>query len=156
MPLTGRPARATLPGHPAPAAVLKALPALALCFALAACDSGGGDLGQDPALLVGTWTWERSTFEGLAEPSVGTPATTSRTETVVFRPDGTFAEFGVDHAADPPEFGRGGTYAVRDGSVYAQVDGREEWLGTFAVGRDQLVLSTAAADGPTKEYRRAS
>ena len=123
-------------------------------LALAACDTAGDDLGADPALLVGTWEWERSVTEGFGTPGVETPATTSRTETAVFRPDGTFAVFGVDHAADPPEFGRGGTYDARDGSVYAQVDGREQWLGTFRVGADRLVLSTAAADGPTKEYRR--
>ena len=133
----------------------KVLPVLALCFLLTACDSAEGDLGQDAALLVGTWGWERSETVGFGEPFVETPETASRTETVVFRPDGTFALFGVDHRADPAEFGRGGTYAVRDGGVYAQADGREEWLGDFRVGANQLVLSTAAADGPTKEYRRA-
>ena len=73
----------------------------------------------------------------------------------MFRPDGTFAEFGVDHHADPPEFGRGGTYRVHEGSVYISVDGRESWLGGYEVGARRLVLSTAAADGPAKTYRRA-
>ena len=132
---------------------MRRLALLPLLLGLAACDAAD-DLGQDPDLLVGTWAWERSESSGLAEPVVETPATSSRTETVVFRPDGTFAEFGVEHAADPPEFGRGGTYAVRGGSVYVSVGGVESWLGTYEVGRDRLVLSTAAVDGPTKTYRR--
>ena len=123
-------------------------------LSFAACDTVEGRLGQDAALLVGTWEWERSTSDGFLFPVVEMPETTGRTETVVFRSNGTFAIFGVDHQADPAEFGRGGTYAVRDESVYAQTDGQEEWLGAFRVGTDRLVLSTAAVDGPTKEYRR--
>ena len=134
--------------------MLKVLSVLTFCLALAACDSGGDGLGQDPALLVGTWAWERSTTEGFGGRVVETPATAGRTETAVFRPDGTFAVFGVDHRADPPEFGRGGTYAVRDGDVYVSVGGVESWLGDFRVSADRLVLSTAPADGPAKEYRR--
>ena len=133
----------------------RTLPALGLCLLLAACDTAGDDLRQDPALLVGTWEWERSTSEGFGARVVETPATASRTETVVFRSDGTFAQFGVDHRADPAEFGQVGAYDVRDGSVYARVEGREQWLGAFAVGRDRLELSTVAADGPAQEYRRA-
>ena len=130
------------------------LSVLAFCLALAACDSGGDGLGQDPALLIGTWAWERSTTEGFGEPFAETPVTGSRTETVVFRPDGTFALFGVDHRADPAEFGRVGTYEVRGGGVYAAVGGATEWLGDYRVSEDRLVLSTAAADGPVVEYRR--
>lgn len=123
---------------------MRSLVALLAAVSLTACDTGGpdgpsvGDLTQDPALLVGTWEWARSVT--YAEPTgtrgVLTPATAGRTESVAFGADGAFAEY-VDGDL------------VREGP-YGPV-----WLGAFGVDEDDLVLTTAPADGPTKYYRRA-
>ena len=137
--------------------MLKPLLALLLVSAaVTACDSDGPDdlsvvdLTQDPALLVGSWEWVRSVVR--AEPtgarSVVTPAGAGRTERVEFRADGTFAEY-VD--GEPV---LEGPYEALRGGVHVEGASGRSWLGSFGVDEDDLILTTAPADGPTKYYRR--
>ena len=138
-----------------PVDVSKRALALWVCaLSVAACgpaDPWVDDLTQDRALLVGSWEWVRSVGygDGSTGRHVETPASTGRTESVTFRPDGTLVErVDADVRFEGP-------YEVRLGSVYVRGAVTDVNLGLFGVDEDDLILSTAPSDGPTKYYRRA-
>ena len=138
-----------------------------LLTALASCDAeNAGDaalstfdgLSGDPALLAGTWTWERSVVCGRAGGCLETtPASAGRTETITFTHtpetsshNGTVAGFfnGYDVGLTTylVEYGDAGEYslALGEGGGYNQ----------FGVDGDRLVISSVAVDGEETTYRR--
>ena len=135
-----------------------------LLTALASCDGGGPDftgtegLSGDPALLAGTWTWERSVVCGRAGGCLETtPASAGRTETLMFTHtpetsshNGTVAGFFNGYDVGPTtylvEYGDAGEYSLSlgEGGGYNQ----------FGVDGGRLVISSAAVDGEETTYRR--
>ena len=92
---------------------------------------------QAPALLVGRWEWRKSTIYGPTEPSVKTPSTTGRTETLVF--------------PSPPDSVR-----VYRSDTLAHHLSQEEFFDSarWGVHADTLATSTVFRDGPEQIYER--
>jgi hypothetical protein len=91
---------------------------------------------QAPSLLVGRWEWRQSTVYGPGEPGVRTPATTGRTETLVFpSPD---------------------TVRVYRNDTLSQRSARDAFFedAKWGVHEDTLATSTAFRDGPEVIYER--
>ena len=142
---------------------------LAAVLAVAGCDSGGPDptgldgLSGNPALLAGTWVWERSvTCDGSGGCAETTPA--GRTETLAFTHtpetsshNGTVQGFFNGDAVGPT------TYRVDTAATdffglsyvsYSLALGEGSRFNQFGVSRDRLVISAAAVDGAETTYRR--
>jgi hypothetical protein len=134
-----------------PTALFRSL-LLAVLLALAGCSVFGTDdesappdltpldfsrFSQAPPLLSGRWAWRKSTVFGPGEPGVATPATTGRTETLVF--------------SAPPDSVR-----VYQDDTLAQHTSRAAVLENtrWGVHLDTLAISTAFLDGPEKVYER--
>jgi hypothetical protein len=138
---------------------------LGLAAGLAACSSLGSDgevapqhidfstLSQDSTLLVGTWSWQRSTIYGPGPVTTTTPASSERTETLVFEADGTHEIY------RDGELEQRTTYEVRrscnDAGCWFHLlrDGREEML--WGVTANTLALSSAPVDGAEVVYAHA-
>ncbi|HEX8299150.1 MAG TPA: hypothetical protein VF594_08325 [Rubricoccaceae bacterium] len=142
---------------------------------LAGCDSGGDDdgpfrdLSGDPALLAGTWTWERTTVCPIeaGDCSETTPNSAGRAETltVTYTPEtsshnGTVSGFFNGQTLAPTPYFIGPTLAVDyvdHGETHYSLAFREG-AGDFRYGvsQDRLALSTyTAADlETTTTYRR--
>lgn len=96
-------------------------------------------LSQDTTLLVGTWEWTRSTYyyteSGM--PTIQTPSSTGRTETLVFTQDDTVEVY-------------------RNGELFGEIT-YQEYLdrGQWGVRDDLFATSTAHVDGPESVYVRA-
>lgn len=91
---------------------------------------------QAPPLLVGRWEWQKSTVYGPGEPGVSTPASTGRTETLVFpSPD---------------------TVRVYRNDTLSQTTSRETFFegAKWGVHGDTLAVSTVYVDGPEVVYGR--
>ncbi len=144
--------------------------AFALLATLSACDRSGPDsafdgLSGNPALLAGTWTWERTTNcgDGSGGCTDTTPASTGRAETLTFThtpeaalQDGTVAGYFNGSALDLTPYQVITAvidYADRSEGVYfLSLETRGQVR--FGVSADRLVISDAAVDGPTTTYRR--
>ncbi len=147
------------------------MPRLALALlalvTLAACDgteppavvnyTGLDGLSGDPALLAGTWTWERTVACGRGCTET-TPATSGTPETLTF----TFTPETSSHNGTVVGFFNGTRVGLTRYLLAPAGDG--EWrtldleenagFNVFGVSADRLVISAAAADGPETTYRR--
>ena len=128
---------------------------LALLFVVA-CDAAGREdfdqLSQDPALLVGTWEWERDSYYWSGSRESATPESTGETETLVFDADGSLVV--LRNGAVEAET----TYEVRppapgaDPILYAGTYG-EFVFGTR--GRTLVMYVHGLGDGPERVFRRS-
>ncbi len=149
--------------------MLRTLLAAVLLTALAGCDSDGFDRSGhdplDPALLAGTWTWEKTVAcgDGSTGCTETTPESEGRPETLVFasesatgatgRVEGYFNGIAVGPVGYRVDIIHGDTetrpvyYAMivlADGATYNEA----------FVSDTRLVISSAAADGSETTYRR--
>jgi len=146
---------------PRVAAVLSFSVALAVVFALAACDTGGPEeprpqpidfskFSKDSTLVEGRWAWQRSTgyFTPSGEPHTQMPASTDSTETLVF----------TEHAAPKRvtletyqngDLKEQATYPTWQRLYEAEYD---NFL--FGVREDTLAISAAPRDGLERVYTR--
>jgi len=93
---------------------------------------------QAPPLLVGRWSWQRSTVYGPGEPGTVTPSTTGRTETLV--------------VPSPPDSVR----VYRNDTLYQHTSRAAffEDVIEWGVRDDTLATSSVALDGPQVVYER--
>ncbi len=162
------------------------LPRLALVLlllALSACDTGGPAratsdldlltpepidwraLSQNPASLIGTWDWVSSLsgeapIPGTTPQEVGTavltPESSGRTETWIFRADGTATR--LENGEVVFESG----YRVRPRAYwnwteddFASIQFGDDGYGLdFGTDGDALILDSTPVDGPQSRYRR--
>ncbi len=116
---------------------------------------------HDPALLTGTWIWERSTYFETSDgkPNVATPESSGHTERLVFTADMRLLTYrNGELISDRP-------YATEesctdDGSSCTATLVLDFGLGAgfqpiYRVSEARLIISTAPVDGPESEYSRS-